>query len=109
MVRKPVHALPPPVSPLSGLAPAPVTADRTGLAAAALHEGWVAASGDLTGRAYWGDDAAIAQLGNLMKALVTDHQVDPKRLYLVGFSMGGGTALLAAERLASLPYRPAAV
>jgi dipeptidyl aminopeptidase/acylaminoacyl peptidase len=44
-----------------------------------------------------------------VQELVTHHQADPKRIYLVGFSMGGGTALLAAENASTLAFKPAAV
>ena len=48
-------------------------------------------------------------MGNLVAELVEHHQADPQRIYFVGFSMGGGTALLAAANPLGLPYRAAAV
>lgn len=83
--------------------------DRTGLAAAAVQEGWLAASATFGGRAHWGNEQALRQTGLLIQELVANHQVDPQRIYLVGFSMGGGTALLAAANPLGLPYRVAAV
>ena len=83
--------------------------DRTRLADKAAQEGWLAASAMLTGRAHWGDPGALRAAGNLIQVLVSQHQVDPRRIYLVGFSMGGGTALLAAANPLGLPYRAAAV
>jgi dipeptidyl aminopeptidase/acylaminoacyl peptidase len=82
--------------------------DRTDLAEKAAQEGWLAASALLTGRAHWADDGALRATGNLVQALVGQHQADPKRIYFVGFSMGGGTALLAAANPLGLPYRAAA-
>jgi len=83
--------------------------ERTGLAEAAAHEGWIAASGDLGGRAHWGNDAALRGVGALVQQLVAGYAADPQRIYLVGFSMGGGTALLAAANPLGLPYQVAAV
>lgn len=83
--------------------------DRTDLARAASAQGWISASGELGGPAHWANDHALNQLGALIGELVANHQADPKRLYLVGFSMGGGTALLGAENPLGLPYRVAAV
>lgn len=83
--------------------------ERTALADKAAREGWVAASAMLTGRAHWGNAGALRATGALIGALVKDHQGDPQRLYMVGFSMGGGTALLAAANPLALPYRAAAV
>jgi predicted esterase len=83
--------------------------DRTGLAAAAVKEGWISASATFGGRSHWGNDTALRQTAQLIQELVANHQVDPKRIYLVGFSMGGGTALMAAANPLQLPYRVAAV
>ena len=83
--------------------------ERTGLAEAAANEGWIAASGDLGGRAHWGNDAALRHVGALIQQLVAGYAADPRRIYLVGFSMGGGTALLAAANPLGLPYQVAAV
>jgi predicted esterase len=83
--------------------------DRTALAQAAVKEGWLCAGGAFGGRSAWANDTALHGVGALVTELVTHHQADPKRIYFVGFSMGGGTALLAAENPLSLPYRPAAV
>ena len=82
--------------------------ERTTLADKAAAEGWLSASAMLTGRAHWGDDDALRATGNLIQTLVGQHQADPRRIYLVGFSMGGGTALLAAANPLGLPYRAAA-
>lgn len=83
--------------------------DETALADAAVQEGWLAAAGDFGGRALWANDRALRAVGDLIMDLVSRHQADPRRIYLVGFSMGGGTALLAAENALDLPYRVAAV
>jgi acetyl esterase/lipase len=83
--------------------------ERTDLAEAAVREGWLAASGAFGGRAAWANERAQQGVGDLVAELVAHHQADPKRVYLVGFSMGGGTALLAAENAASLSFTPAAV
>jgi acetyl esterase/lipase len=83
--------------------------ERTTLAEAAAKEGWLAASGAFGGRAAWANDGAQKDVGALVQELVAHHQADPKRIYLVGFSMGGGTALLAAENASTLAFRPAAV
>jgi dipeptidyl aminopeptidase/acylaminoacyl peptidase len=83
--------------------------DRTDLAEKAAAEGWLSASGLLTGRAHWADDDALRAAGALIQTLVSQYQADPKRIYLVGFSMGGGTALLAAENASTLAFKPAAV
>ncbi|HEY9721387.1 MAG TPA: alpha/beta fold hydrolase [Oscillatoriaceae cyanobacterium] len=83
--------------------------DRTELARAASAQGWISACGLLGGTAHWANDQALEDLGALIAELVAHHQADPKRIYLVGFSMGGGTALLAAENTLGLPYRVAAV
>jgi dipeptidyl aminopeptidase/acylaminoacyl peptidase len=83
--------------------------DRTRLAEKAADEGWLSASSLLTSRAHWADDDALRATGALIQLLVSQHQADPRRIYLVGFSMGGGTALLAAINPLGLPYRAAAV
>lgn len=83
--------------------------DRTELANAAAAQGWISASGAFGGKAAWANDTAMKQVGALIAELVANHQVDPKRIYLTGFSMGGGTALLAATNPLGLPYKPAAV
>lgn len=83
--------------------------DRTDLAEKAAAEGWLSASALLTGRAHWADDDALKATGALIQVLVNQYQADPRRIYFVGFSMGGGTALLAATDPLGLPYRPAAV
>lgn len=83
--------------------------DRTELADKAAREGWLSATAMLTGRTHWGDEGALRATGNLIQTLVSQHQADPQRIYLVGFSMGGGTALLAAANPLALPYRAAAV
>ncbi|MEB3197228.1 MAG: prolyl oligopeptidase family serine peptidase [Candidatus Sericytochromatia bacterium] len=82
---------------------------RTDLGWRANQRGWLAASALLGSRAHWGGSAALEAAGRLLSHLVTQHSADPQRLYLVGFSMGGGTALLAAINPLSLPYRAAAV
>jgi dipeptidyl aminopeptidase/acylaminoacyl peptidase len=83
--------------------------DRTPLAQAAVAQGWLAASPNATGRAHWGSNDALKATAVLISELITNHQADPSRLYMVGFSMGGGTALLAAENRLGLPYHIAAV
>ena len=83
--------------------------ERTGFAEMAAREGWIAAAGSFGGRAHWANDGALTAVGGLVKALVDQHGADPSRVYLVGFSMGGGTALLAAGNPLGLPYKVAAV
>ncbi|MDB5101209.1 MAG: hypothetical protein JWM80_5630, partial [Cyanobacteria bacterium RYN_339] len=83
--------------------------ERTDLAEAAAAEGWLAAAGAFGGRAAWANDIAQKSVAALVAELVAHHQADPRRIYLVGFSMGGGTALLAAENAAALAFKPAAV
>jgi predicted esterase len=83
--------------------------ERTGLADAAAREGWISAAGAFGGRAHWGNDRALRGVGDLVKELVEKYGADPARIYLVGFSMGGGTALLAAANPLGLPYEAAAV
>ncbi len=70
--------------------------------------GWVLASADLGGD-HWGNERAIALHAQLMAHLRDKYQADPTRLYYVGFSMGGGTALLAAMAAKGTPNEPAAV
>lgn len=91
-----------------GMDPQQLTA-RTDLAEAAAAEGWISAAGALGGRGHWGNEQALRRTGALIAELVEKHQADPSRIYLVGFSMGGGTALLAAANPLGLPYRAAAV
>lgn len=83
--------------------------ERTSLAQAAANEGWIAAAGAFGGRAAWGNDEALRDVGTLVQQLVAGYGADPARIYLVGFSMGGGTALLAASNPLGLPYQVAAV
>lgn len=83
--------------------------ERTGLAELAAREGWISAAGAFGGRSHWGNDRALRAVGDLVKELVDKHGADPSRVYLVGFSMGGGTALLAAGNPLGLPYKAAAV
>ncbi len=83
--------------------------DRTSLAEVAARQGWLAAAGTLGSRAHWANDGALRAVGALVKEMVDTHGADPSRIYLVGFSMGGGTALLAAGNPLGLPYRVAAV
>lgn len=82
---------------------------RTRFAAIGAREGWLVAAGDLGGRGHWGNDGALRATGALVAELVARHQADPRRIYMVGFSMGGGTAMLAAANPLGLPYRAAAV
>lgn len=71
--------------------------------------GWVLASGDLGGESHWGNEKAIALHTQLMAHLRDRYQADPSRLYYAGFSMGGGTALLAAMAAKGTADEPAAV
>lgn len=71
--------------------------------------GWVLASADLGGESHWGNDRAIALHTQLMARLRDTYQADPTRLYYAGFSMGGGTALLAAMATKGTANEPAAV
>lgn len=71
--------------------------------------GWVLASGDLGGEAHWGNEKAISLHNQLVAHLRETYQADPARLYYVGFSMGGGTALLAAMATKGTLNAPAAV
>lgn len=70
--------------------------------------GWVLASADLGGD-HWGNPKAMTMHAQLMTHLRDKYQADPTRLYYVGFSMGGGTALLAAMAAKGTPNEPAAV
>lgn len=71
--------------------------------------GWVIASADLGGDAHWGNPKALSLHAQLMAHLRDRYQADPTRLCYVGFSMGGGTALLAAMATKGTPDEPAAV
>lgn len=71
--------------------------------------GWVLASADLGGDAHWGNQKAISLHLQLMAHLRDRYQADPTRVCYVGFSMGGGTALLAAMAAKGTPDEPAAV
>jgi dienelactone hydrolase len=82
---------------------------RTGLASLATAEGWLAASPLLGGPRHWSNDAALQAAGRLLADLPGRFGVVPDRIALVGFSMGGGTALAIAANPLALPYRIAAV
>ncbi|MEB3221656.1 MAG: alpha/beta fold hydrolase [Candidatus Sericytochromatia bacterium] len=82
---------------------------RTGLAARATAEGWLAASALLGGPRHWNNDEALHAAARLLADLPARFGVDPERVGLVGFSMGGGTALAVAANPLALPYRVAAV
>ena len=82
---------------------------RTTLAHRAAGLGWLAAANLGSSRTHWGNDAALRATAALIDVLVKDYGADPQHLYLVGFSMGGGTALLMAINPLQLPYRIAAV
>ncbi|MEB3328133.1 MAG: prolyl oligopeptidase family serine peptidase [Candidatus Sericytochromatia bacterium] len=82
---------------------------RTGLALRATAEGWLAASALLGGRRHWSNDAALRAAGRLLVDLPGRFGVDPARIALVGFSMGGGTALTVAANPLGQAYRVAAV
>lgn len=71
--------------------------------------GWVLASADLGSDAHWGNPKAISLHMQLMAHLRDRYQADPTRVCYVGFSMGGGTALLAAMAARGTPDEPAAV
>lgn len=82
--------------------------ERTDLATLAAKEGWLTASARLTGKAHWANDEALAALDALVADCVEKFGADPARIYLMGFSMGGGTALVSAARATSA-YPAAAV
>lgn len=82
--------------------------ERTSLPRLAAQEGWLAASARLTGKAHWANDEALEALDALIADCVERFGADPRRIYLMGFSMGGGAALLGAARR-SAAYPPAAV
>lgn len=71
--------------------------------------GWIAASGDLAGPAHWGNTRSIAMHRVMLRRLRERYPIDPNRIYYVGFSMGGGTALLAAIATRGTQDAPAAV
>ncbi|MNY08714.1 esterase [compost metagenome] len=71
--------------------------------------GWIAASGDLAGPAHWGNERAIAMHQAMLRRLRERYPIDPNRIYYAGFSMGGGTALLAAIAARGTADAPAAV
>lgn len=71
--------------------------------------GWIAVCGDLDGPTHWGNEAALFDQNALIQAMITRYHADPARIYLVGFSMGGGTALLSAINLDHFPFQVAAV
>lgn len=76
--------------------------------ALALGAGYVLVSADLGGPTHWGQPRAIALVQDLLTQLRGRYQLEPRRTYFAGFSMGGGTALLAAMELPPA-LRPAAV
>jgi poly(3-hydroxybutyrate) depolymerase len=83
--------------------------NRTTLAHRVTEEGWLAAAGLAGSRTHWGNEGALRATAALIKTLIHDYQADPQHIYLVGFSMGGGTALLTAANPLGLPYHIAAV
>lgn len=82
---------------------------RTRFAKFTANLGWILASSDLGGPSHWGNPAAIAYHRSFLARLREHYQVDPSRIYYVGFSMGGGTALLAAMEEKGSSDEPAAV
>lgn len=71
--------------------------------------GWILSSGDLGGEQHWGNEQAITLHQAMMVHLRSHYLVDPTRIYYVGFSMGAGTALLAALACKGTDDEPAAV
>lgn len=71
--------------------------------------GWILASSDLGGPSHWGNPAALVHHRAFLKRMRDHYQADPSRIYYVGFSMGGGTALLAAMEAKGSSDEPAAV
>lgn len=71
--------------------------------------GWIAASADLAGAAHWGNPRSISMHQAMLRRMRERYAVDPSRIYYVGFSMGGGTALLAALAAKGTQDAPAAV
>ncbi|HEY9900422.1 MAG TPA: PHB depolymerase family esterase [Pantanalinema sp.] len=71
--------------------------------------GWIAASGDLAGPSHWGNPRAIAMHQAMLRRLRERYPIDDRRIYYAGFSMGGGTALLAALATKGTPDAPAAI
>lgn len=78
---------------------------RTNFPRLAQKEGWILASGTLGGD-HWGNPKAIALQDELLDLLIERYRGDPQRIYLVGFSMGAGTALLCGIEG---KHRPAAI
>jgi dienelactone hydrolase len=71
--------------------------------------GWIVAAGDLAGEQHWGNPRAIAMHRAMLSRLRDHYHADPHRWYYTGFSMGGGTALLAALECKGTDDEPAAV
>ncbi|HBN07987.1 MAG TPA: hypothetical protein DD435_04840 [Cyanobacteria bacterium UBA8530] len=69
-------------------------------------EGWILASSTLGGAAHWGNEDAVRLHDALIEHLLAKYPVDREKIYFVGFSMGGGTALLCGI---FGKYRPAAI
>jgi len=65
------------------------------------EKGWILASADLGGTSHWGNDSALSHQMNLIQYVIDNYRGDPDRIYVHGASMGGGTALLTCENLAS--------
>lgn len=81
----------------------------TRLARFAADRGWISACGALGGPAHWGNPRSLALHRQLLGELKARYRIDPARVYFVGFSMGGGTALMAAMEARGTPEAPAAV
>lgn len=78
---------------------------RTNFPRLAQKEGWILASGSLGGD-HWGNPKAVAMQDELLDLLVERYRGDPQKIYLVGFSMGAGTALMCGIEG---KHRPAAI
>jgi len=65
------------------------------------EKGWILASADLGSTSHWGNDSALSHQMNLIQYVIDNYRGDPDRIYVHGASMGGGTALLTCENLAS--------
>lgn len=69
--------------------------ERTTFPRAIAREGWLLASSSLAGPTHWGNPKALEMHDEMVDYLLQKYRVDPEKLFFVGFSMGGGTALLA--------------